>query len=292
MNILDAYTPDTTFQSFQNIYLVFELMDQRDLRHFHFHNWNKICHHQNGAPLIADIMLQLFSAIAYLHQPKLRLIHRDIKPDNIFIKQAGEGDCIVKLGDLGHARQIPPKEGQPMTMNITTCQYRAPEVMKNELYSMPIDIWSAGCVLAEILVPPNLQKPLDNALFNSDDPKIVSQMHCQLTAQTITTKFTNNRLPQWKNVEKWGEYFRYILENTLKLDPSERLKAAKIIELNPFEMLDMEKYKFQPVTDVYEEKAENFRVDWRMKIYDKLKDFNQKRMEEIQRRQNENNLQN
>jgi hypothetical protein len=117
-------------------------------------------------------------------------------------------------------------------------------------------------------------------------------MHCQLTALTITTKFTNNRLPQWKNVEKWGEYFRYILENTLKLVPSERLKAAEIVELNPYEMLNMEKYKFEPVTHVYEEKAENFRDDWRMKIYDKLKDFNQKRMEEIQRRQNENNLQN
>jgi serine/threonine protein kinase len=133
MNILDAYTPDQTFQSFQDIYLVFELMDQRDLRHFHFHNWNEICHHQNGAPLFADIMLQLFSAIAYLHQDKLRLIHRDIKPDNIFIKQqqqSGEDNYIVKLGDLGHARQIPPKEGQPMTMNITTTQYRAPEVIK------------------------------------------------------------------------------------------------------------------------------------------------------------------
>uniref|UniRef100_A0AC34FGU6 Protein kinase domain-containing protein n=1 Tax=Panagrolaimus sp. ES5 TaxID=591445 RepID=A0AC34FGU6_9BILA len=273
MNILDAYTPDETFQSFGNIYLVFECMNKRDLRHLHYEKWNEFCDYQKGAPLVADLILQLFSAVAYLHQDKLKLIHRDIKPDNILISQIADYNYLVKLGDLGHARKIPPIE----------IYFRQP-------YSMPIDLWSAGCVLAEILIPANPSKPL----FDSRDPHIVSQMHYELIAATISTRFANNKLPQWKDIEKWGEYFRWILENTLKLNPNERAKAADIIQLNPFRMLNLEKYAFEEVTEPYEESVEDPRrpSDWRMKIYDKLKEFNQKRIEEILQRQNDENYHN
>uniref|UniRef100_A0A914QQQ1 Protein kinase domain-containing protein n=1 Tax=Panagrolaimus davidi TaxID=227884 RepID=A0A914QQQ1_9BILA len=166
------------------------------------------------------------------------------------------------------------------------------EWRKNELYSTPIDIWSAGCVLAEILKPANPSKLY--CLFDSSDPQIISQKHHELNAQTILTKFANTQLPQWKDIDKWGKYFRSILEKTLRLNPNERAKAVEIIQFNPFQMLDLTKYEFNEVLESYNEKAEDPKKpnNWRMKIYDKLKEFNKKREEDILTRQNNESFQN
>jgi mitogen-activated protein kinase 15 len=102
------------------------------------------------------ICYQIFSALTYLHS--LGVVHRDLKPANILINS----ECIIKLADFGLARTVTEKTTDScpiMTEYVATKIYRAPEVLLgSSTYSYPIDIWSVGCIVAELFAskPPKL----------------------------------------------------------------------------------------------------------------------------------------
>lgn len=75
------------------------------------------------------------------------IMHRDIKPDNIFI--SGSGEAII--GDIGLGKYI-TSPSDLHTKKMGTFYYMAPEVYKSEVYSMKCDVWSLGCLLYEMLV--------------------------------------------------------------------------------------------------------------------------------------------
>ncbi|CAF3385358.1 unnamed protein product [Rotaria sp. Silwood1] len=92
---------------------------------------------------VCKFMYQLLKALEYLH--KHSFFHRDVKPENILIK-----DDILKLADFGSCRQTLSK--QPFTEYISTRWYRAPECLLTDgYYRNQMDIWSAGCVMFEII---------------------------------------------------------------------------------------------------------------------------------------------
>ncbi len=76
-----------------------------------------------------------------------RIIHRDLKPQNILVEKGS----ILKLADFGLARAfgIPIKT---LTHEVETLWYRAPEILlgKKE-YSLPVDMWSVGCIFSELV---------------------------------------------------------------------------------------------------------------------------------------------
>ena len=91
-------------------------------------------------------MYQLLDGIAYCH--KHRVLHRDLKPQNLLIDNQGR----IKLADFGLARAF----GLPVRMythEVVTLWYRAPEILLGtKSYSMGVDIWSLGCIFAEMVI--------------------------------------------------------------------------------------------------------------------------------------------
>ncbi|CAF1045900.1 unnamed protein product [Rotaria sp. Silwood1] len=91
------------------------------------------------------IALQLFRGLNYIH--KRFIVHRDIKVSNLLLTDCG---CL-KIADFGLARQFTLPNGT-MTPMVVTLWYRAPELLFGSKYqTTAIDIWSAGCVLGELL---------------------------------------------------------------------------------------------------------------------------------------------
>ncbi|KAH9588785.1 Protein kinase domain [Trypanosoma melophagium] len=104
---------------------------------------------QRATPLIGGklqrIMFQLLLGLHACHSR--RFVHRDIKPSNILINR---DESVVKLADfgLGRAFRVPL---QTYTTEVMTLWYRAPEVLLGDSHYLPaVDVWSMGCVLAEL----------------------------------------------------------------------------------------------------------------------------------------------
>ncbi|CAO3613485.1 unnamed protein product [Cunninghamella blakesleeana] len=96
--------------------------------------------------LVKLYMYQLFRALAYTHA--LGICHRDIKPQNLLLNPI---TGVLKLCDFGSAKIL--AEGEPNVSYICSRYYRAPELIFGAtLYTTKIDQWSAGCVMAELLL--------------------------------------------------------------------------------------------------------------------------------------------
>lgn len=90
-------------------------------------------------------MLMLQRAVYFIHAN--HILHRDIKPNNLLIA----ADGAIKLADFGLARSSADPY-QRMTYNTITTWYRPPELFyQAEFYSGAVDIWSCGCVFAELI---------------------------------------------------------------------------------------------------------------------------------------------
>ena len=94
---------------------------------------------------------QLCRGLKYIHSANV--LHRDLKPGNLLVN----ADCELKICDFGLARgmseEVIPKKGEGlMTEYVATRWYRAPEIMLSyKLYTKAIDMWSVGCIFAELI---------------------------------------------------------------------------------------------------------------------------------------------
>jgi glycogen synthase kinase 3 beta len=96
--------------------------------------------------LIKLMMYQLFRGLAYIHNQNI--CHRDVKPENILLNP---NTGILKLGDLGSAKKL--VKGQVNVSYIGSRYCRPPELMFGSVhYTTYVDVWSAGCVFAHILL--------------------------------------------------------------------------------------------------------------------------------------------
>uniref|UniRef100_A0A8D3E6E1 mitogen-activated protein kinase n=1 Tax=Scophthalmus maximus TaxID=52904 RepID=A0A8D3E6E1_SCOMX len=88
------------------------------------------------------LIYQILRGLKYIHSADI--IHRDLKPSNLAVNE----DCELKILDFGLARHTDDE----MTGYVATRWYRAPEIMLNWMhYNMTVDIWSVGCIMAELL---------------------------------------------------------------------------------------------------------------------------------------------
>lgn len=135
--------------TFNDVFLVFELLPSdlsRVLRCAHLVRLS-IAHKRS-------IMFQLLRGVAFLHGSAV--YHRDIKASNVLL----DDDCRVRICDFGLARALlpgtpaPAAGGPAWTDYVATRWYRAPELLLSPAavaYSTAIDVWSVGCIFAELL---------------------------------------------------------------------------------------------------------------------------------------------
>lgn len=127
----------------RKLYLVFEYMTEDLKKHMDRATQNNTI---LGVKLVKSYLWQLLQGVAYCHSH--RILHRDLKPQNLLIDQNGS----IKLADFGLARAF----GIPLrtyTHEVVTLWYRAPEILLGaRFYSTPVDVWSIGCIFAEMLM--------------------------------------------------------------------------------------------------------------------------------------------
>ena len=134
ISLLDVFTPAGSLQDFNDIYLVTPY-------------WGTTLSNIIKTQKLSDehvqfILYQILRGMKYVHSAGI--IHRDLKPCNVVVNE----DTDLRILDFGLAR---PTESE-MTGYVATRWYRAPEIMLNWMhYHQPLDMWSVGCIMAELL---------------------------------------------------------------------------------------------------------------------------------------------
>lgn len=208
------------------LYLVFEFLSM-DLKKY-IDSMPK--DQQMDKKLVKSYVRQILEAILFCHQR--RVLHRDLKPQNLLIDQKGN----IKVADFGLARAF----GIPIrvyTHEVVTLWYRAPEVLLGSpRYSTPVDIWSIACIFVEL----TNKKPL----FHGDSE--IDQLFRIFRTLGTPTEETwpgvaklpdyKSTFPNWKenilgnmltNMEAKGVD---LLKEMLIYDPCERITARDALE--------------------------------------------------------------
>ena len=130
-----------SFQINNTINIIMEFCEGFDLKKF-------ILSHKNQNKLIEEnkiysIILDICKGLKEIHNKNL--IHRDLKPDNLFL---GKNNSI-KIGDFGISKQL-NKNNKYAKTAIGTDNYMAPELISGKKYNNKVDIWALGCIVYEL----------------------------------------------------------------------------------------------------------------------------------------------
>ncbi|KAI8369410.1 kinase-like domain-containing protein [Radiomyces spectabilis] len=178
-------------------------------------------------------MYQLFRSLAYSHT--LGICHRDIKPQNLLVNP---NTGVLKLCDFGSAKIL--VEGEPNVSYICSRYYRAPELIFGATtYKCSIDIWSAGCVMGELL----MGQPLFPGESGIDQlVEIIKVLGTPSKEQiaTMNPHYTEHKFPQIKP-HPFSKVFRLktppeaidLISHILVYDPQARLTASEAL-VHPF----------------------------------------------------------
>jgi dual specificity tyrosine-phosphorylation-regulated kinase 2/3/4 len=127
----------TSFTFREHTVIVFEVLS------INLYDFLKDSHFEGVSPnLIRRIASQLLQTLSFLH--KHQIIHCDLKPENVLFKELNRS--LIKLADFGTSCF----QGRNVFTYIQSRYYRAPEVILGLSYTTAIDIWSLGCILAEL----------------------------------------------------------------------------------------------------------------------------------------------
>ncbi|XP_072346883.1 MAPK/MAK/MRK overlapping kinase-like isoform X1 [Scyliorhinus torazame] len=177
---------------------------------------------------IKSYMYQLCKSLDYMHRNGI--FHRDVKPENILIKQN-----LLKLADFGSCRSVFSK--QPYTEYISTRWYRAPECLLTDgYYSFKMDIWSTGCVFYEIT-------SLQPLFPGSNEVDQIAKIHEVIGTPNSETlrKFKQTRAMSFDFPQKKGTGISCLIPHPtsesislmhamMEYDPEERITAKRALQ--------------------------------------------------------------
>ena len=228
INIVKLYE---VLHSPKKLTLVFEYVEQ-DLK--------KILDMAKGKGLdikfTKNLLYQLLRGVDHIH--KYKVLHRDLKPQNLLINK----DNILKIADFGLARGygIPVKN---YTHEVVTLWYRPPDVLLgNKTYGTTVDMWSIGCIFAEMASG----KPLFTGNSEVDQLKKIFEI---MGTPTDNYASSLKELPEWgvgdnNFEEKKPQNFKELIPNLdnegvdllqkfLQLEPDKRISCEEALK-HPF----------------------------------------------------------
>jgi len=139
ISILDILPPEDTIDAYEDVYIISDLMET-DLHRIIYSKQQLSDDH------VQYFVYQILRGLKYLHSANV--LHRDLKPSNLLLNS----NCDLKICDFGLARGVLPDQQVELTEYVVTRWYRAPEIMLScHEYSSAIDVWSVGCIFAELL---------------------------------------------------------------------------------------------------------------------------------------------
>ncbi|XP_056127344.1 serine/threonine-protein kinase Nek5 [Rhinichthys klamathensis goyatoka] len=186
-----------SFYDRDNLYILMEYCDAGDLM-------NRI-KMQRGKPFteqqIVDWFVQICLGLKHVHDRKV--LHRDIKAQNIFLTQGGQK---VKLGDFGIAKSLNNTMDLARTC-VGTPYYLSPEICENRPYNNKTDIWSLGCVLYELCT---LKHP-----FEGSNLKQLVLRICRGRYSPVS--------------QRYSDELRLLLNQLFKISPRDRPSANTLL---------------------------------------------------------------
>ncbi|KAM4860303.1 serine/threonine-protein kinase Nek5 [Thomomys bottae] len=199
----------SSFQEHSRLFIVMEYCDGGDLM-------TRI-HRQRGVLFSEEQILGWFVQISLglKHIHDRRILHRDIKAQNIFLSKNG---MVAKLGDFGIARVLNNSMELAQTC-VGTPYYLSPEICQNKPYNNKTDIWSLGCVLYELCT---LKHPFEGTNLHQLILKI-----CQAQFAPISPRFSYD--------------LRSLVPQLFKVSPRDRPSVNSILK-KPFLEILITKY--------------------------------------------------
>nr|USW07770.1 Cell division control protein 2 [Crypthecodinium cohnii] len=181
---------------------------------------------------------QLFCGISFCH--RRRILHRDLKPQNVLVDVA---NSCLKLADFGLARafSVPLRA---YTHEVVTLWYRSPEVLLGQRkYATPMDIWSLGCIVAEMATA--------QALFPGDSEidqifkifRVLGTPTEKVWPGLTTLQDFKQTFPRWHSTELravaehgpgLGSAGLDVIRQCLRYNPVDRPSAQRMLEAHPF----------------------------------------------------------
>lgn len=265
IGLLDCFTPVSKLDEFCDVYMVTHLMGA-DLN-------NIIKTQKLSDDHVQFLVYQIIRGMKYVHSAGI--IHRDLKPSNIAVNE----DCELKILDFGLAR---PTENE-MTGYVATRWYRAPEIMLNWMhYNQTVDVWSVGCIMAEMLTGKTLFPGSDHidqltrilVLCGTPQPETLAK---------ITSDEARNYIRSLPQMEKknFNDVFKGanplaidLLEKMLELDTDKRITAEQTLA-HPY-LAQYADPSDEPDSPPYDQTFEDYDLsvdEWKENVWNEIINF-------------------